>query len=215
MAAIIRLPFTQRSICNFLLGHTFSPVNFTSRLSKIGLRPSIADMADRPHGSCPQNPPFDTNKRTEFGRLGCTAYGYPSSGGTLIKEVDVVDMQFLQLDRFSAARRSSDMAQEDEFCTRMRKIGVTWWADEQVWIDVQCGIRERTELESRQLIFGWPTNREGVWVLRYDSEWEVPRDFGKVFMALNMDERCQVMKHFGATFYADPETVNELIHGTK
>ncbi len=102
------------------------------------------------------------NKRTEFGRLGCTAYGYPSSGGVLIKEVNLVDMQFLQLDRFSAAQRSSNMAQEDEFCARMRKIGAIRWANQQAWVDVQLGLREATALESRHLIFGWPTNGEGV-----------------------------------------------------
>lgn len=32
------------------------------------------------------------NKRTEFGRLGCMAYGCLSSGGVLIKEVNLVDM---------------------------------------------------------------------------------------------------------------------------
>ena len=149
------------------------------------------------------------NKRTEFGRLGCTAYGYPSNGGVLIKEVNLVDMQFLQLDRFSAAQRSFDMVQEDEFCARMRKIGAIWWADEQAWIDVQSGMREKTALESRQLIFGWPRNGEGVWFLRYNNEKEVPKDFGKISLAINMDERCQVMKHYGAKFYADPETMDE------
>ncbi|KAL8707360.1 MAG: hypothetical protein Q9225_007767 [Loekoesia sp. 1 TL-2023] len=172
-------------------------------------------MGDRPDGSCPQNPPLDTTKRTDFGRLGCTVYGYPSSGGILIKEVDVVDMQFLQLDRFSATQRSPNVVQEDEFCARMRKIGATWWADKRAWIDVQLGIRERTALESRQLIFGWPTNGEGVWFLRYDNVRELPEDFGKVYMAVDMDERCRVMKQYGATFYADPETVDELRDGNQ
>jgi hypothetical protein len=169
-------------------------------------------MGDRPDGSCPQNPPLDRNKRTAFGRLGCTAYGYPSSGGVLIKEVDVVDMEFLQLDRFSAAQRSSNMLQEDEFCIRMRNLGAIWWSKEQEWIEVQLGMRERTALESRHLIFGWPTNGEGVWFLKYDNEREVPKDFGKVSMAINMDERCRVMKDYGATFYADPEALKEWTH---
>jgi len=94
----------------------------------IGFRSSIADMGDNLNGSRPKNPPLDINKRTSFGRLGCTAYGYPSSGGILIKVVDVIDMQFLQLDRFSAAQRSSNLVQEDELCARMRKIGAISWA---------------------------------------------------------------------------------------
>jgi len=166
----MRFSLTRYSICICLLGHTFTPINPTSKLSGVWLLPSIADMGDRPDGSCPQNPPPDMNKRTEFGRLGCTVYAYPSSGGVLIKEVDIVDMQFLQLDRFSAAQRSSNIIQEDEFCARMRKIVAIRWANEHAWIDVQCGMRDRTELESRQLIFGWPTNGKGVWFLRYNNE---------------------------------------------
>ncbi len=97
--------FRLHGAANFLLGHTFSSVNFTSWLSAVGRRPSLADMGDRPDGSCPQNPPLDMNKRTKFGRLGCTAYGYPLSGGVLIKEVDVVDMQFFSL--IASARRNA------------------------------------------------------------------------------------------------------------
>ncbi len=94
----------------------------------------------------------------------------------------------------------------------MRTIGGTWWANERARVDVQCGMKERTELESQQLMCGWPTDGEGVWFLRYGNEREVPKDFGKVFLAIDMDERCRVMKHDGATFYADPEAVNELMH---
>ena len=149
------------------------------------------------------------NKRTEFGTLGATAYGYPSSGGVLIKEVDLVDMLFLQLDRFNAAQRSKNTLEEDKFCALMRKIGASWWADEQEWVEVQLGMRERTALESRQLVFGWPTNGEGVWVLRFNDEKQIPQDFGNISLAMNMDERCEVMKSYGATFYADPETMTE------
>lgn len=87
-------------------------------------------MGDDSLGSCPQNPPLKPNKRTEFSRLGCTVYGYPSGGGVLTKEANVVDMQFLGLDRFTAAQRSSNVIEEDAFCTRVRMIGAVWWADE-------------------------------------------------------------------------------------
>ena len=42
-----------------------------------------------------------------------------------------------------------------------------------------------------------------MWFLRYDNEMEVPKYFGKVSMAVDMHERCQVMKHYGETFCAD------------
>ena len=69
-----------------------------------------------------------------------------------------------------------------------------------------------TAPESRQLVFGWPTSGEGARLLRYDNTREVPKDFGRISLAIEMDERCQVMKHYGATFYADTETVSELTH---
>ena len=104
------------------------------------------------------------------------------------------------------------MVAEDGFCNRMRMLGAGWWAEEQEWIDVQLGLRARTALEGRRLVFGWPTGDGGggVWVLRYGSEREVPRDFGKMALAVDMDERCRVMRGYGAVFYEDPGRVEEL-----
>ncbi len=82
--------------------------------------------------------------------------------------------------------------------------------NEQEWIDVQLGVRERTELEKRVLVFGRPNGGVGVWVLRFASEREMPRDFGRVGMAISMDERVEVMKEHGAMFYESPDEMNEL-----
>jgi len=82
-------------------------------------------------------------------------------------------------------------------------LGATWWADEQEYINVLLGLREKTELEDRQWMFGWPTSGEGVWVLRYETKRDVPRDFGKVHLAVDMDERCRVLREYGARYYAD------------
>lgn len=42
----------------------------------------------------------------------------------------------------------------------------------------------------------------GVWVLRYDAhkgmKHLLPRDFGRLNMAMTMDERVEVMREFGA-----------------
>lgn len=59
----------------------------------------------------------------------------------------------------------------------MRRVGASWWASEQEWIDVQLAVREGTELEKWVPVFGWPSNGFGTWVLRFVSEREVPRDF--------------------------------------
>ena len=158
--------------------------------------------------SYPTNPPLSTTKRTAFGCLpGCTIYGYPSSGGTLIKEADIVDMRFLSLNHFQPSQRSNNIVEEDEFCAFMRRIRTTWWASEREWIDVQLGVKESTEFEKRVLVLGRPSDAVGVWVLRFASEREVPCDFGRLGMVISMDERVEVIKEYGAMFYEDPDEV--------
>lgn len=53
--------------------------------------------------------------------------------------------------------------------------------------------RERIGLERRVLVFGWPTDGVGVWVLRVGDQREVPRDFGRVRLAVSMDERASLV----------------------
>jgi uncharacterized protein YifE (UPF0438 family) len=171
-------------------------------------------MDDDPVVSCPTQLPLSTTQRTDFGsRPGCTIYGYPSSGGVLIKEADVVDTQFLSVDRLHSSQRSSNVLEEDRFCALMRRVGATWWVDKEEWLYVGLGERERTELEKRVLVFGWPSDGIGVWVLRFASEREVPNDFGRVGMAISMDERISVMREYGAVFYEDTDAVEELREG--
>lgn len=78
---------------------------------------------------------------------------------------------------------------------------------------MELGVRERTELERRVLVFGWPTDGVGVWVLRFASEREVPSDFGRVGLAVSMDERVQVMREYRAVFYEDAGRVEEFREG--
>lgn len=93
----------------------------------------------------------------------------------------------------------------------MRRVGATWWASEQELVDVELGVRERTEKEKRVLVFGWPSDGVGVWLLRYGSEREMPLEFGRVLMAVNKDERVQIMKEYGAVFYDDVGELKEQL----
>ena len=63
---------------------------------------------------------------------------------------------------------------------------------------MQLRVRDGTELEKRVLVFGWPSDEVGVWVLRFTSEREVPSDFGRLGMAISIDERIEVMKGYRA-----------------
>lgn len=80
-------------------------------------------------------------------------------------------------------------------------------------VHVELGMRERIGLEMRVLVLGWPTDGVGVWVLRFRSERELPRDFGRVGLAVSMDERVRVMREYGALFYEDAGLVEELREG--
>lgn len=78
------------------------------------------------------------------------------------------------------------------------------------------GSRERIGLERRLLVFGWPTEvgwGVGAAVLRFGSEKEVPRDFGRLGLAVSMDEMVQVMRGYGCVFYEDAAGMEELGQG--
>ena len=120
-------------------------------------------MGDSLDVSCPTNPPpLSTTERTVFGTRGCVVYGYPSAGGVLIKEADLLDMLFLPLPRSHVSQRSPSADEEDRFCHLMRRTGATLWPSKQDWIEVQMGLREITEEEEKVLVFGWPTDGVGV-----------------------------------------------------
>lgn len=149
-------------------------------------------------------------RRTEFGSEGCNVYGYPSSGGILVKEADILDLLYLDLSRSQACERSTDPNKEDRFCDSLRRIGAKWWISKHDWIMATLGARDLTEEESKVVVFGWPAEGAGVWVLRYDSERDDPDDFGRLRLALTMEERIAMMREYGAEFVEDVSQVPDL-----
>ncbi|KAJ5956252.1 hypothetical protein N7501_010531 [Penicillium viridicatum] len=160
--------------------------------------------------SCPTNPPLSTTERTKFGISGCIVYGYPSTGGVLVKKADLLDMLFLSLPRSYVSQRPPSADEEDRFCNLMRRTGAMLWPSKEDWIEVLVGMREATEEEEKVLVFGWPTDGVGVWVLRFESARQMPRDFGRMSLAMNMEEKIQMMREYGATFVEDVTQVEEL-----
>lgn len=159
----------------------------------------------------PIGPALSTTERTVFGPGGCVVYGYPSTGGVLIKDgPDLLDMLFLSVPRSHASQRSPSADEEDRFCNLMRRTGAKFWPSKEEWIAVKMERRDITEEEEKVMVYGWPTDGVGVWVLRYRSASQMPRDFGRMSFAMNMDERIQIMKEYGATFFEDVTQVKEL-----
>ncbi|KAL4733531.1 hypothetical protein BDV11DRAFT_199837 [Aspergillus similis] len=149
-------------------------------------------------------------ERTVFDTRACTVYGYPSTGGVLIKEADLLNMVFLSLSRSHALQRAPSADEEDRFCNLLQRTGATFWARKQDWFDVQVGLRESTEEEQKVMVYGWPADGVGVWVLRFASAAELPRDFGRVSFAMDMEEKIQIMKEYGAVFVEDVTQGKEL-----
>jgi hypothetical protein len=165
---------------------------------------------DQPDVSCPTNPPLSTTERTVFGIWGCVVYGYPLTGGVLRKDADLVDMLFLSLPRSHVSLRSPSTDEEDRFYNLLRRTSATWWPSREDWVEVQLDGREMTEKEAKVVEFGWPTDGVGVWVLRFASAEQLPRDFGRMHLAMNMEEKIRIMKEYGATFVEDVTQVEEL-----
>ncbi|BCS30699.1 uncharacterized protein APUU_81002S [Aspergillus puulaauensis] len=194
------------SLCEKTVGRVL-PIN-VNRLPIFGGRAVIGDREDVV--SCPTNPPPSTTERTVFSTEGCVVYGYPSTGGVLRKDADLVDMLFLSLPRPHVSQRSPSADEEDRFCNLLRRTGAGWWPSREDWVEVQIGMREATEEEEKVVVFGWPADGVGVWVLRFASAEQLPRDFGRMRLAINMEEKIQRMREYGAVFIEDVTQVEEL-----
>ena len=182
--------------------------------------------AERPFN---KTQPIDV--RSYFDTEACHVHGHPSSGGIIIKRfANLVDLQHLSLPRLKASKRSPNVAEEDAFCDLMRRLGATWWRDESMYwraLSAKNGIyngepyeeendedvQNANEARAKKIVmFGWPADGVGVWVLRSKNNFEgrVPSDYGRLDFALNMEERIEVMKKFGAEFVEDLSQVREF-----
>jgi hypothetical protein len=215
----------DENICsNMKAGTMFSAI--TSFFYATALRPSAstsstdASMAVHARPSTTGNqvscqaPTYPCiTSRTSFNPNGCTIYGYPSQGGILVKEkANILDMNFLSLPRIHAVERSYDSAEEDAFCKRLRRVGATWWQFNQEWIQNLRKYHDElvTDEQKRIMVYGWPADGRGVWVLKYEQADDLPNDFGKVRMAADMEEKIEAMRALGAEFVADLDQVEEL-----
>ena len=182
-------------------------------------------MRGPPETSFPSQP---ENVRSYFVQSGCHIHGHPSSGGILIKRsANLVDLQLLSLPRIKATNRSQDAGEEDAFCESMRRVGASWWESEADFLRSLVGndlydgdpadeekdplIRAANEARARKIvIFGWPADSSGVWILKFRSREQTPSGFGRLNFAISMDERIEVMKQLGADFVGDLSQVEEL-----
>ena len=91
-------------------------------------------------------------------------------------------------------------------------LGGKWWSSEENRIRKRLGYDESSERERSEQVLGWPIGpgNGSVWVLRLANEDARPKDFGKLMLCTSMDERCNVLKEWGAEFYEDARQVEEF-----
>lgn len=103
----------------------------------------------------PIGPALSTTEQTVFSPGGCVIYGYPSTGGVLIKDgPDLLDMLFLSVPRSHASQRSPSTDEEDRFCNLMRRTGAKFWPSKEEWIAVKIKRRDITEEEEKVMVYG-------------------------------------------------------------
>ena len=132
--------------------------------------------------------------------------------------LDIAVAKYLGVPRLESAHRASDSVDEDAFCDRLRLLGAKWWESEHDYMRHFIGFDELTEAEEvkkddEEMIVGWPSKDEqgegGVWILRVRSPKDCPEST-RLRMCLDMEERCELLKTWGAIFYEDPREVEEF-----
>ncbi|KAK4233130.1 CheY-like superfamily [Achaetomium macrosporum] len=143
--------------------------------------------------------------RVRFGsNAGAMVNGFPSKGGVYELYCSPMELEFLGLDRFETALPSSDPAEEDALCAKMRLLGAEWWPSS----DPACGeashsIGLRSPLDDMVRFIG-VTSQGGMWALTTNASDCYEKQLGRINNAMDMEEKCRQIERLGGTFYADP-----------
>ena len=166
---------------------------------------SRAETTESEKTSCPDRV-YDNNVRYNPYN-GFTVYGYPSSGGVLIRDSDALELLHVGIDRFQEAKRASSNSEEDAFCKRLGQMGATLWWDKASWIDAVLDEID-SSMPAKTVHTGWPSSEGGVWVLEYlesDRDRELRRWRPLLRLCLTMDKRCRIIEQASGTFYPNPD----------
>lgn len=175
---------------------------------------SIQERTERPEK--PSHPltqcyPQELNLRVRFGTgAGGFVHGFPSTGGVYMLSCSAMELDFLSLDRFETALPSTDPAEEDALCAKMRLLGAEWWPsldayNKAGWQDfLHRGRAPLGHYREEMVRFIGVASQRGVWALETDEEDCSSRQLGRINNARDMEEKCTQIERFGGTFYADP-----------
>ncbi|KAL9109432.1 MAG: hypothetical protein Q9227_005940 [Pyrenula ochraceoflavens] len=174
--------------------------------------------------------PLNSSPRTVIHLQNCQTIAYPSVGGIVLGHFSAVELSYLNLPRFHNTDRSSDPAEEDDLALRMLSLGAHWWPSYKLYarhIEEMNDVSIPYEFHFPPNVkVAYPSSGNGVWVLKFSADWPCFDDEyvrarylpGKpdkweerVGMCLSMDDRCEVLKGFGAKFYGSPGECEDLL----
>ncbi|KAI0387991.1 hypothetical protein F5Y04DRAFT_241447 [Hypomontagnella monticulosa] len=152
---------------------------------------------------------------------------YPSTGGVVfLEDPSAVDLQYLGLPNTHDTARSP--GEDDDLATRMVQLGAQWWPNWDLYFRHSSRIHDDIFYDYHfpsKVDVAFPTTG-GVWVANFTQDasryryedmacqswlphapylWDI-----KMRYALTMDDKSEMMKDLGATFYASVDVVPGL-----
>jgi hypothetical protein len=207
------------AVNNFGASFCFLTLTSLLRRTKNASRSGCA-FAVRDHGDAPANATLHQNPQ-DSARPGVRNNLLLSILGRFrTKRVTRVELDWLDIGsptdypaHGSNTQASYDAKEEDILALRMMQIGGRWWPNEQLFdrhrnADVAYGHHFPPNLD-----VGCPSCSEGLLILRTwagNSQYleglpgvapERPDEWSRITLCVNMEERCEVLREFGAVFY--------------
>lgn len=185
-------------------------------------------------GQPAKTPPRTPDARVVFLERSISVWGWPSRGGLIVLEMaGSVDFDHLGLNRLQPVElfRSTDHDEEDAFCQKLLQLGARWFDSHERYgfvanVAAECepeiqAIENGEQpapsgMEQRWVSVGLA--EDGLWVLEYDRSMYharetqnlVPPKVSRVMLAKTMQERCEILKDMGATFFQRPNNYTGL-----
>ncbi|KAH9904876.1 hypothetical protein F4778DRAFT_731065 [Xylariomycetidae sp. FL2044] len=149
--------------------------------------------------------------RLEPGPYHCAVFAYPSFGGIVIGHFTGVELEWLGLPRSSDGthlRSEADAATEDAFALRVMQLGGHWWPSRRFYDRHSSSQYPLGHHYPPDVDVGYPASGATLvlktfhgaspWLSGLDEP-EKPNDWSRLAACGGMEERCDVLRSFGAS----------------
>lgn len=173
---------------------------------------------------------LDVSKpRFHHGPTNSHVFSYPSSGGFIRKHITRVELDWLGLDLptgSDSATQNIDQAEEDDFSLHLLQLGGHWWPSQTFFqrhsidVDNYYGHHYPPDVDVAYCPDGkvlvlktWADNSEYVPDLPNVPS-RKPNEWSKLGLCRTMEERCAVLREFGAEVLGEGEKCEEILPKT-